>query len=86
MERTELLAAIEEDAGPELADLARRDPEDAADALEYRAREHDDDAKTKNGDATRSTYDVRREHATLAENCRLYAAELRRIVEEKDAA
>jgi len=74
MTHAELLALIEEDAGIDYVTIARRNPEAAADDLDARA------AALETGSVVTS------DDRTMAENCRLYAAELRLHVARSEAA
>lgn len=83
MKFSALLAAIEEDVDRETAELARKEPELAAEALTRRAAELDEQAERATG------WDQGDERATLtalADNCRLFVAELYKRVAQLEAA
>lgn len=83
MNRAALLAAIEEATDANVSDYAARNPEEAAADLEYMARECDVRAERLN---SLTTLDPRAQEQEQAKQLRNLAAELRRLVEQQEAA
>jgi hypothetical protein len=83
MTRAQLLAAIEEATDANLSDYAARNPEDAAAVLDVYAEYNE--VLVREGIAM--TFEkVRRDAASLATTQRNLAAELRRLVDQQEAA
>ena len=83
MTRNELLAAIEEATDATLSAHAAHDPQDAAEELEYRARECDVRAERLN---TLTTLDAHSQEVECARQLRDLAAGLRGIINQQEAA
>jgi hypothetical protein len=83
MTRAQLFAAIEEATDANLSDYAARNPEDAAAVLDVYAEYNE--VLVREGIAM--TFEkVRRDAASLATTQRNLAAELRRLVDQQEAA
>ena len=83
MKRNELLARIEEETDANLSDYAARNPEDAAAILDEQASACEELAAQG---VTLTFEAVRRDTADLAVTFRSLAAELRRLVDQQEAA
>lgn len=83
MNRRELLAAIEEATDAHLSDYAARNPEDAAAILDERAEACEELAKQG---VTLTFETVRRDTTDHAAVLRNLAAELRKMVNQQEAA